>query len=732
MVDQPVGSVSATFETKAEALKDPASEVRFWLDAIDVATEQDQDWRTEADLATKIYRADKSQPRSFNILHSNVSVKVPAIYNSTPEPDVRPRDRSNQDQEGSEAARLGAQLIDLALRYQLDEYDFDAFARSVAKDAQIAGRGIGRVAWKTYWTEDQETGDKVAWETVACKRVPWRYFRHGPANSFEELPWVAYQHALTRDQIVQLAGPEIGKEVPLDETVVVNAKDDKRSLSVWQRAIVWEIWDKDTREVIFIAPGYTKGVLHREPDPYGLLEFFDCEVVQPITDPDSLTPVCPYLIYKEQAEELSAISTRILALVKQLKWRGIRAAEIPEFDSLEDAEDGEFLVSSGALALVGGSKGLSDAIWTMPIDLLASTLKELLLQREAIKQVIYEITGISDIMRGASDPNETLGAQQIKAQSGSLRANDEQKDMEKFCRNLFRKKAEIIANKFSFDTLSMIVGEELQPSVQDVLRSDVRRRYLIDVETNSTIRGDLAKNQQNMAGFMQSAGQFIQTFVPLIQSGQFPPQLAMAAVTVFGSFAKQFKLGKVVDDTLAQLEDAAKQWMQQQQQPDPEKEALKKEAEELKKRAAYAEVAKTEGDAKVKEATAAKTAAETEVLVHQARMKTATDLINVRKTAQETKKAAEEVEAQKVETAQQEAALQGQHIDNEHKAERGPWAPDPTEIAKAKINQETAVQTGQQRADAQVKTGQQRADASVQSAREKAAKPPVPGDGFVP
>lgn len=731
MVDQPVGSVSATFETKAEVLKNPEAEVRFWLDAIDVATEQDKVWIDEADMATKIYRADKSQPRSFNILHSNVSVKVPAVYNSTPEPDVRPRDRSNSNKEEAEAARLSAQAIDLALRYQLDEYDFDAFARSVARDAQIAGRGIGRVVWKTYWTDDQETGERVAWETAACKRVPWRYFRAGPATSLDEIPWVAFQHALTRDQLVQLAGKEIGEEIPLDETVVFNSKDQKRSLSVWQRAIVWEIWDKDTREVIFIAPGYTKGVLHREPDPYGLLDFFDCEIVQPITDPDSVTPVCPYTIYKEQAEELSTISTRILALAKQLKWRGIRAAEIPEFDQIEDAEDGEFLVSEGALALVGGSKGLTDAIWTMPIDMLASTLKELLLQREAIKQVIYEITGLSDIMRGATDPNETLGAQQIKAQSGSLRSNDEIKDMEKFCRNLFRKKAEIIANKFSFETLAMVVGEGLLPAVQQVLRSDVRRRFLVDVETNSTIRGDLAKNQQNMAGFMQSAGQFIQTFVPLIQSGQFPPQLAMAAVTVFGSFAKQFKLGKVVDDTLAQLEDAAKEWMAQQQEPDPEKEALKKEAEELKKRAAYAEVAKTEGEADEKAARAEKTRAETEALTHKARMQTATDLINVRKTAQETKKAAEEVEAQRVETAQQEEALRGSQIDNAHKSERGAWAPDPTEIAKARINQETAVQTGQQRADATVKTGQQRADASVQSAREK-AKPPVPGDGFVP
>jgi len=36
------------------------------------------------------------------------------------------------------------------------------------------------------------------------------------------------------------------------------------------------------------------------------------------------------------------------------------------------------------------------------------------------KQTIYEICGIADIMRGDSDPRETLGAQKIKAQFGGL------------------------------------------------------------------------------------------------------------------------------------------------------------------------------------------------------------------------------------------------------------------------------------------------------------------------
>jgi F0F1-type ATP synthase membrane subunit b/b' len=80
-------------------------------------------------------------------------------------------------------------------------------------------------------------------------------------------------------------------------------------------------------------------------------------------------------------------------------------------------------------------------------------LKELNDQRNASKQVIYEITGISDIMRSASDPNETFGAQKIKTQWGTQRLQRMQKEIQRYIRDLIRMKAEIIAEKFQIETL---------------------------------------------------------------------------------------------------------------------------------------------------------------------------------------------------------------------------------------------------------------------------------------
>ncbi len=100
-----------------------------------------------------------------------------------------------------------------------------------------------------------------------------------------------------------------------------------------------------------------------------------------------------------------------------------------------------------------GSK-LADHIMWYPIDVISAALEKLYLARDQIKNVIYETTGISDILRGLTDPNETLGAQQIKTQWGSLRVQRKQAEVARFARDLFRLKAEIFATEGSTDPTS--------------------------------------------------------------------------------------------------------------------------------------------------------------------------------------------------------------------------------------------------------------------------------------
>jgi hypothetical protein len=63
-----------------------------------------------------------------------------------------------------------------------------------------------------------------------------------------------------------------------------------------------------------------------------------------------------------------------------------------------------------------------------------AALESLYEAREKVKQDLYDITGIADIIRGVSDPSETMGAQQIKSNFATLRIGDHQRAVQEFAR----------------------------------------------------------------------------------------------------------------------------------------------------------------------------------------------------------------------------------------------------------------------------------------------------------
>lgn len=623
------------YESRAEAFKDGASTHAYWTNAIALAGTDEKTWRKNAETAIKIYEAD-NRP-AFNILFSNTETIKAAVYNSLPVPDIRTR---NGDR--NEPARKGAALIERAVNYGMDEYDFDDTLRATVHELSLAGRGVGWVEYeplmRTVQIEDDQgqpivgpdgkpqlppkmgpdgkpmTRDQIVWQSAKCRRIPYDKFRHGPADQWGDVPWVARLKGYTRDELRKIPGidPAVADKVPLDMTDGDPGEDKPTAQrDAFKKAAGWEVWDKDTRQVFIIAPGHSDGPLAVIPDPLALLDFFPCpRPLIAIRKNGSLCPSTPYDIYSKQAEELNTVSERIIALIGILKYRGVRAAEVKEIEQVTNLDDGEFVASEGALAVLAQQKSLSDAIWVMPIDKIVAVVRELVVQRAEIKQAIYEITGIADIMRGASSPSETYGAQQIKAQWGSLRVQDMQRDIQRFVRDIIRLKSEIIASKYTAETLGVLNnGEPVAPEVMQILRDDVRRSYTIDIETDSTIRGDLQRSQQNMGMFLQGTAQFAQSIGPLVATpnnpaGVIPPQIALA---VYSSFARQFKLGKEVEDLMAQhIEQAAQTGGQAP--PDPEAEAKAKEAEELSRAGAIANVkgaeldnAKKEGEVKGQE-----------------------------------------------------------------------------------------------------------------------------------
>lgn len=592
-----MSKTEGVYESRSD-LQSPPEIRQYYLDAIDAADQEEKSWRDGAKKAWSIYTNET--PTSFNILASNTDTIVPAIFNSLPIPDIRTRfsDRN-------EVARRGAQVLERAISYELDEYDAQEIADKAVKDFVITGRGIVRVRY------DPTIGRKpvldgagqplvgkdgkpveteyVVWETVRCEYVPYDRYRRGPGTSWDQVEWVAFEKFLTRDELVELAGAEIGTKVALDASTDGKDEGSRREKDVFRCARVWEVWDKSRRKVLYISAGFDGGPIAVLDDPLRLGGFFPFpRPLQVGFLPGTMVPIVPYQTYEKQAAELGRISDRILKLVGMAKYRGVRASELQELDSLTSLEDGQFMPSTEAMAILQNNGDLARAIWAMPLSEIISVIQTLVQQREIIKATIFEQMGIADIMRGATKANETYGAQRMKAQWGSIRVQIMQNEVQRYWRDLFRIKAEIIAEHFQPDTLMAISGEtasdpEGQKVFQDVmglLKRDIQRRYMIDIETDSTIQADRTRDRGELTEFLRATGEFMQVAIGASQTGMVPPAVMVA---MYQSIASKYKLGKQVDDELAKLAVGAVPMAKQQQEQKQREKQQAEEARELNK-----------------------------------------------------------------------------------------------------------------------------------------------------
>lgn len=569
-------TANASIETREEAGNGGAGIVKFWLAALDLAEREEADWVKSASETEAIYRGGtKAEPktaRRFNILYSNTETIAAAAYNSSPVPDIRRR-FADEDQAG----RMAAQVLERCLSFSMDEYDVDAAFRLHVRDALVPGRGVLRVRY-----EPTTVGDEIVYQRVWCEPVEWQDFRRGPAKQWQDVPWLAFRHYLSRAELKKLDAT-IGAKINLDYALPDAEKGGgENTPDQIKRALVWEIWDKERRQVLFIAPAWENGPITVTKDPLGLGQFFPVpRPLQPIENPGSLTPIEPYRLYSGLAEELERLTKRSYALANAIKWRGAYLdPQIGDFlTKFEKLDDGEMAPLDNPAAAAGG--GLDKAFWFQPTKEASEVLLHVFQAREQTKQAIYEITGIADLLRGASVASETATAQSIKAQWGSLRISVLQAEVQRVARDVMRIKAEIIAEKFEPQILQQMSGIALTPDAAMLLKADPLRRYRIDVETDSTIRADLARQQQNIAGFVQGFGSFVTSVGPAVQTGALP----MPVVTeMIKSFARVFKLGRGVEEALDSIPTQIPQLQndEQSRQAEVAKEQAKQQAEAQK------------------------------------------------------------------------------------------------------------------------------------------------------
>ena len=570
--------------------------VQTWSKEIDDGLKREKEWRKAAGEAVGIYEGGKKSAFPFNILYSNTETFAPALYNAVPRPVVSRRFKDD-DPVGLQAATLAKRM----LQYLMDDNGmegttFDGMMKAVVLDALIPGRGVTKFQYlPKFGTQTNELGEEeqvLTGGSVGAVEVPWENFTTSYAKKWQDVTWVAYLHKMSRVELVENF-PAHGKDVP----VTAPSNDSGESQLGWvagknaddfagvKFAEVWEIWDKEKKEVLFICKDFTE-VLKRVEDPLKLEGFFPSPkplmLFAKITD---ILPVTLYSLYEEQAKELNGITTRIRRLISALKVRGMYDATVAGIEKVISAEDNTLIPAENVSAMQQGQT-LENAIWLMPLDKIVAALQQLYAQREQVKQIIYEITGIADIMRGASSATETLGAQQLKSQWGTLRQKRMQKMIISYARDCLRLILEVALHRLGDETIIKMVNMQLpraieqqqaqamlqhmqvmgQPpdpgmqaalakpsfeSVMALLQDSLLRNYRIDIETNSTVDLQATEDKEDIGQLLNALAQFFSGIGPLVENGSMP---FGAAKEIMLMVSRRYRFGDELEGALEQMQ----------------------------------------------------------------------------------------------------------------------------------------------------------------------------------
>jgi len=573
----------------------------YWQIELDSADETERDWRERGRAVVSRYRDERDADsfgaglyKQFNILWSNTETMKGALFARMPKADVRRRYNDNNP-----ITRQVAIVLERALSYGNEVYHADKPIKAAIEDYLLPGRGVVWVVYEPIFVKEKvsvegqdefgntimidEEQERIADQRCYFEYVNWEDYRESPAKRPEDVYWKARRHLLTRDELIE-KGFKNANKIPLNWSPEPTEGYQEDYSEVFSRAEVWEIWDKYTSKRFFISKGYNE-VLAEDDDPYGLENFFPCpDSLVAIRTNDTSVPIPEFTLYQDQADELDRITTRISNLIEGLKRRGVYDASVPELSHLADAGDNDFVPSEN-FAQLAAKGGLSAVFQQEDIAPIAQVLSGLYQQRNQVLDTIYQITGISDLIRGSTKASETATAQQLKAQFGSMRMRKKQSEIAEYIRDLFRIKAEIIAEHYEPESLAAITALTITPEMMQIMRDDKLRGYSIDIETDATVFTDEEEEKKTRIEFLQSFGGFLNQAIGIAnQSPSLTPLAFQALRFLMGAWKVGRTFEDVIDQTEAQLMQQAQQALQAGPQPtENERIAMQKMQTEMAK-----------------------------------------------------------------------------------------------------------------------------------------------------
>lgn len=575
-----------------------------WTKELQASHRELQDFHQRGDKILELYTDDRKLRRTkrFPLFNANVDILQNALFARIPRPDVNRRFKDPDDHVG----RVAALILQRALVTELESSSaFKDVSKSVIKDMLVVGLGAGWVRYESETAEDpqitddedDELADRADASPVLKDQqtpidyVHWKDLRWRACRTWNENSWVGRRVFMCEDDAKERFG-ERANYLSYTSEKFRDINTDGRNepqFNIEPQAEVWEIWDKDTKKVYWICES-APTALDIKDDFLGLPDFFptDRPLVSNVST-SKFIPQADYTQFQDQYNDLHEVNNRISRLVKACRLAGVYDDSQPAVKLvLEGAAEHQLIPIKnwGSFTDKGGVRG---AIEFIPLQEVAAVIAELEKQREALKQQIYELTGISDIVRGASSPYETAAAQGMKAQYASIRLQGKQADVADYLSGMIRRKAYLMIKFYTPERLLQRCGTLTQFDQQFVapamklLQDELMSTLKLEISTDALQEPNWARDQQERTQTVQAVGQLMGQALPAVQ--QFP-----ALAPFLGHLVKWAVSGTRGSNEIEGLLDMSLQQMMQGQQqsqdkPDPAEQAAQQQAAMAQQRA---------------------------------------------------------------------------------------------------------------------------------------------------
>ena len=379
-------------------------------------------------------------------------------------------------------------------------------------------------AGELYYEKDVE--EKTVNPRVTFKALHFDQWGISPgARDFTEVWFQWFKFTITRKEAYEIFG-DVVEKVPssvADESKETNLKSSKELFTYY------EFWNKSEKRVYFIHELYKDDFLKEEKDLYELENFF------PTPSPlmtneryDNCYPTPDYTLTRDVYEQLHILAKRINRVTKAIKGVMVYDGSISALDSLfTELLDEEGIAVANFKDLMGQG-GLDVLVQLPPYERMAAVLNILTQAFATQKADLDELRGISDIIRGQSDPITSATAEKIKKQMSTNRNSVRQKEMVRYVRDSIEMMVDLGFKTFSDEQIKEIVGynfmddedkKRFDPALV-ICRNDKSRMVRMDIETDSLTAVEDQDNKEAAAEMMNAVGAYVQQTIAAVEQNQ--------------------------------------------------------------------------------------------------------------------------------------------------------------------------------------------------------------------